>query len=311
MFRSELALLALVSWPGLATPALAAPCCGGNSAAPAIIAGDDQAQMTASLTRGSVIGDAPGEGLPVFRADDDSETSWTYRVDGAVLLSDRFQAGASLPVASRAIRKGESSASSTRIGDVRLNLAYEALPEWSYSAWKPRGFAFAQLTLPTGTSIHDSRERFAVDATGRGFYSVAAGALLQKRWSSWDAYVIPEAHYSFERSFGERGFGSSEIAPGWGGSVAVGAGIAPVSDQLRFGIRVQPVFNQAMSIRNETGGSRSTGQRSVDASLELTYLAADSWSVFATYTDQTLIGPAVNSTLSRTVSMAVQHRWER
>ena len=48
-----------------------------------------------------------------------------------------------------------------------------------------------------------------------------------------------------------------------------------------------------------------------DAALEVGYLVAQDWSLTASYTDQTLIGPAVNTMLGRTFSVAVQHRWER
>ncbi|MBU6376775.1 MAG: hypothetical protein KGQ59_12310, partial [Bdellovibrionales bacterium] len=74
MFRSRtlisLKLAALVAFFfGIsASPTEAAPCCGGTSASPAWISGDDRVQAGFSISRSTVIGDAPETGLPVFRS---------------------------------------------------------------------------------------------------------------------------------------------------------------------------------------------------------------------------------------------------
>lgn len=307
----HLLALALIAF-GAEGSAHAAACCAGSGAAPSILSGDDSAQVSASLARGTVIGDAPVHGIPVFRNDSSSEITETLLVSGAILLSDRFQVGTSVPFIRHSVSGSSGNGTrSTGFGDIRFNTAYEFLPEWTYSAWKPRGFVFLQLTLPTGTSIYDSQSAGAVDALGRGFYGVGAGTLLIKRWTVWDAVFIPEAHYSFARTFRPDPGGSLRVGLGWGGSLALGFGASPGSGDFRFGLRVQPLYESARKTSVEGATSRTNEQLSWNTTLEASYLVSATWTAQASYTDQTLLGPAINTTLSRTIALGLQHRWER
>jgi hypothetical protein len=278
---------------------------------PAMITGDDTAQLSTAISFGDVIGDAAGRGsLPVFRSNDHSEETTTFRIDGAMLLTDRFQAGVGASIVSRSFSHGSQSAASTHLGDLDLNLGYEILPEWNYSPWRPRGHLFLLTTLPTGRSIYDARETGMIDATGRGFFRIATGTILTKRWNSWDANALGEVHYSFTRSFQ-----SLEVAPGWGSSFALGFGFSPNAGNLRFGLRIQPTFAASKRARSLSETSESAPTRTVDSILEASYLLSESnggtWTAFAAYTDQTLLGPARNTTLSRTIALGLQKRWDR
>lgn len=285
----------------------ASPCCGGSAAAPALISGDERAQLGLLLSRASVIGDAPAAGIPVFRSSSESEILQTLRIDSAFLLSDRWQAGAVASIGRREHSRGATSASAAGIGDLKVNLAFEALPEWTYSPWKPKGYVFAQLSLPTGRSVHESAS--AVDAFGAGTASVAAGALFIKRWRTIDAFVLSEVHQGIARSLASSDGTESEIVPGPGASLGWGAGWS--SGPVRAGFRVQPAYSAPRRVIS--GGIESVSSRQLvwDTGLDLTYLGADSWSWSASYTDQTLFGPAVNATLSRIFALSLQRRWDR
>lgn len=297
--------------------ARAAPCCSGSSSIPAIITGDDRAQLSASLSHGTVIGDAPSEGLPVFRSELDSETTQTYRLDGAILLTDRLQAGAGLPILSRSVDRPGTEASKSGLGDIDLDLAYEVLPEWSYSDWKPRGHAFIGLTVPTGRSIYESVEPGLVDATGKGFYRIQTGGILIKRFSIWDATLLGEIHRSLPRTFAPTSVNPDTVRvdAGFGGSLAFGVGASPGGGNLRLGFRVQPNWNSGKSITTVGTTTESDRIQTVDTVLESSYLLSESdggtWTVYGSYDDQTLLGPARNATLTRTLALGVQHRWDR
>lgn len=250
------------------------------------------------------------EGIPVFRSSKDSEVSRTFRVEGAALLDDRLQLGASVPLVERSVFRSGTDSAATDIGDVRLNFAYESMPEWTYSAWKPKGYTFLQLVLPTGRSIHESALPGAADATGRGYFTAAVGSLFVKRWSRWDAFAIPEVHYSFARQFTPPGGAEPyQVIPGWGGSLALGLGWN--ADAIRAGFRIQPVYEQPRSILATSSSSRTSYQLTWDTGLDLSYLLNESWTVSCAYSDQTILGPAVNTTLSRTFSLSLLHRWLR
>src|SRR6266481_3321355 len=93
----------------------AAPCCGGSASVPSLITGDDIAQASASLSQSSVIGDAPAEGLPIFRSSQNSEQSQVLKLEGAYrvpeFLTDRLQIGTILPLVRRTRTLSQSSGS--------------------------------------------------------------------------------------------------------------------------------------------------------------------------------------------------------
>ncbi|MBC7690625.1 MAG: hypothetical protein H7222_02560 [Methylotenera sp.] len=323
MLKSEVKLVAPVSWilavtctcvlggVGLTPSSVhAAACCAGSGAAPSVISGDDVAQVSVSAARGTVIGDAPAEGLPVFRNGATSEVTEIYLLSGAILVADRWQVGAGVPIL-RHEAAAKSTGSSSGLGDIRLNGAYEFLPEWTYSAWKPRGFGFLQFTLPTGTSVYDTQSAGAVDALGKGFYSLGAGSLLVKRWSAWDTYAIPEVHFSFRRTFRNENAEQLQIGSGSGASVSWGVGMSPGEGNFRIGLRLQPLYESPKGVVSDGATSRSGHQLSWNTALEATYLVSTAWAINGMYVDQTLLGPAVNTTLSRTLALGLQRRWER
>lgn len=292
--------------------ARAAPCCSANAAAPALISGDDQAQVSLIGGNTSIIGDAPVEGTPIFRSSNNNETLQTVNLDGAILVGDRWQLGAGASLIRRSFSQPGFNNAATAFGDIRMDAAYEALPEWSFSTWIPKGYVFMQLIIPTGKSIYETVLPGGVDAVGRGFFTLAAGSLFLKRWSSLDAYVMPEMHYAFTRTFTDPTTGGPfTISPGLGASFALGLGYSPGGGNFRIGARVQPMWGDRKTVNTAQGERLTAYQLSWDAALELGYLIATDWSLTASYTDQTLLGPAVNSTLGRTFSVAVQHRWER
>lgn len=305
------ALLAIT----LSAPRLAqgAACCAGSSAAPALISGDDWVQLSATVSRSQVIGDAPAQGLPVFRSQGNAEITQIYRLDGAWMFADRWQTGASIPLIHHSNERAR--ASSTGLGDLRFNLGYEILPEWEYSTWKPKGILFLQATFPTGQSVYDTGSISATDAVGSGFYTFSLGSLWIKRWSSWDAFALPELHYGLPRTFQAADTERTRVSPGFGASLALGGGWSPGGGAFRLGLRIQPVFNQAKSIQISGDGAdaatRTSRQLAWESGLDATYVWSDQLSLGASYVDQTLLGPAINSTLSRSFALSLQRRWPR
>lgn len=286
--------------------AYAAPCCASNAAIPSLIAGDQAQQVGVTTSYGSVIGDAPVAGIPVFRADNHSETTRTIGVDAATLITDRWQAGAGISAVDRQLERAGKTVQSSGMGDARISIAYEAWPEYRYTRWTPRGYVFTQATLPTGRSLYESREVGAIDARGQGFYQFAIGAALMKKWTLWDSYLIPELHASPAREFE-----TAQVSSFWGGSVSAGMGVSPGTGALRVGLRLQPVYRSSRAVSSEGIVGDTASQYSWNSAIEATYLYSDSWMVSAAYVDQTLLGPAKNATLSRTATLGIQRRWDR
>lgn len=304
-------MLGLLLLSLFASDAQAAACCGGTSAAPALISGDDAYQFSFIASRAEVIGDAPASGRPIFRGPGSDEVTETYRLEGVALVSDRWQASAALPLVRKSRATGDASLGRSGVGDISLGAGFEAWPEWDYSEWKPRGFLFAQLNLPVASSIYDSTNTAATDAFGTGFYRVSVGSLLTKTWRDWDASVVPEFHASFARSFQDASGNEMRVHPGPGASTELSGGYHFSRIPLRLGLRFQPVWNASRTIEIDGGQTRSSDQWVWNAGLDLTYSINPEWSAGAAYTDQTLFGPAINTTLSRVFALNFQRRWPR
>lgn len=304
-FIPSLCLVAVVLFSS-ANIVFAAPCCSAGSAAPSLITGDDKAQMSMDVSGGYVVGDVGSQGPAVFRSSDNSETEGGVTLNGARLISDRWQLGASLPLRYRSHEQSGQEGSARGIGDFRFNLGYEILPEWSYSSWRPRGYVFAQQTFPTAKSIYDSSDPQAVDAFGKGFYATGFGVLFLKSWKYFDASWLSSAQYSFSRSFD-----GTEIIPGWAMQSSVGLGYSPARGPVRVGLRMSPQYQQPKKARSVSGESKSPSQLVWDTGFDIGVSTSDASTLTVSYTDQTLMGPAKNTTLTRTASVSFQYRWVR
>ena len=291
--------------------AQASACCARSSAVPILIVGDDQSQINFGIAQGKVVAETTEEGVPIFGSPDESETNITYRADVATLLSDRFQVGVSVPVVQHMISFSNRSDSGVGLGDVRVSVGYEVIPVWDYSKWKPQGFIFSLVTLPSGRSVYESLSPTASDVTGNGFYSVSVGSLFLKRWDAWDTFFISEIHYSLPRTF-ESNSDPLFVKPGFGASAGLGVGFSPKEGPVRLGLRIQPRYDQPRQVPSMSLGLPQGRFLSVwDTGFDVSYMVSGSDTLMVSYTDQTLLGEAINSNLNRVFAINFQHRWAR
>jgi hypothetical protein len=276
---------------------LAAACCGGGVAAPNIISGDDRAQVAASASSSRIVSDVYSDGL--WREREANETSQTLRFDGAYMLADRWQMGASVPVTTRTREATRSSG----LGDVSINAAYEFLPEWDYNPYRPKGIGYLQLTAPTGKTVFE--DTTGVEARGRGFWSVGVGTLLTKSHGAWDGLVALDIHRSFEKRVNSANFNGT-LQPGFGANMTLGGGYNLRS--WRFGLNLAWFYEDPIGVEG-TSSSAGTLQRYASASAAVSYLASDEWSATLSAADQSLLGSPLNTSLGRSVSLLVVRRW--
>jgi hypothetical protein len=303
MYKTRLACLSVFSLALLAGPQVtfAAACCGGSFAAPSLIVGDDKAQVTASYGHSQITDDVGTDTL--WRKRSSKESSETWKLDAAHLISDQWQVGLSVPV----VRRSRSSAGSTGLGDISGTLGYEFLPEWDYNPWRPRGLGYLQLTAPTGKAINEADAAYQLDSRGRGFWAAGLGTVLTKTLGALDIFASLDAHRSFAKNF-QNSLSSGRLEPGFGGSAGFGAGYS-VSD-FRVGASLAWTYEEAVNVVGTTS-SRGAPQRFATASLSGSYLFHRAWAATLTYSDQTKFGAPLNTSLGRGGVLLVQKRWER
>lgn len=292
-------------WLALLAPDAAhgAACCGGGFAAPSIIAGDDKAQVTTSVSMTEVVVDNV-DSQGIWRSWGTHQKIQIFKIEGAHIFEDRWQAGFSLPV----VQRSRQSENYSGLGDIALSVGYEYLPDWNYNPYRPKGIGFLQLTLPTGKSKADSTVG-GLDSRGNGFWAVGAGTLLTKIFGSWDAFSSFELHRSFEKEIRNSTF-SGTLKPGWGGNLGLGLGYN-VAD-YRLGTSLTWTYEDA--IRSTTASNSLQGgslERFATAVASISYLASEEWSGTLSLSDQTLFGSPINTSLGRGVALQLQRRWGR
>lgn len=288
----------------LCADALAAPCCGSGFTIPSIITSDDEAQLAVSYSFSRVHADVFTSGD--WRRREERDVTEVYKIEGAHIFHDRYQAGVSVPYQKRS-REGAQADESAGLGDVSLQLGYEYLPDWDYHPYRPKGIGYLSLILPTGRSIYESDDGSGIDARGRGFWGVGGGTVLTKSWGSWDANFNFEAHYSFPKDVSNETT-KGTVRPSYGGSTALGGGYN--WESIRLGALINWFYEAPTDVTGTTP-SDGTLKRYASGSLLLSYLFKSNESIVVSYADQTLFGSPLNTTLSKSLTIFFQKRWQR
>lgn len=282
----------------------AAPCCGSGFTIPSIITSDDRAQIATSYNYSRIHADVFTNGD--WRRREEKDITEIFKLEGAHIFQDRFQFGASIPFQKRT-RQGAQADSSSGLGDLSLQLGYEYLPDWDYNPYRPKGIGYFSLIVPTGRSVYESKDGSGIDARGRGFWGLGGGTILTKSWGSWDTNMNLEVHYSIAKKVSNETT-QGTVKPSYGGSSAIGGGYN--WESLRFGGLINWFYEAPTDV---TGTTRSQGtlKRYASGSVLLSYFFQSNQSLVVSYSDQTIFGSPLNTSLSKSVTVFFQKRWER
>lgn len=263
--------------------------------------------MGATFIYGEYVGDVDSQGHALFRAHGDEESFQTLLLDGARLLSDRWQAGASLPITRKERKTLRARASDFGVADLALNLGFEALPQWLDDPYLPHLYVFFNMTFPTGGSVYEAQEIFAVDSRGRGFYTPGFGFLVKKRWDRWDLYLRNLSSKSLPRKVKKDGV---TLKPGLWNQSAVGGGYSPGYGPLRLGLLVNFNYEDVTKTRGAVY-SQSAVSMLWTLTLQAAYMWSDRFTTSLSYSDQTLLAPVRSSTLVRSGTLDLAYTWPR
>lgn len=290
MRPSKLFILSLIC---LSLKAFAAPCCGGNQGQTALITGDQKGLLSMHTLYSQVVMDALNDGTYLKRDASSQEYQFSFLIDGAFLVSDRWQVGVRFPIVVRHV-EFDPSPNQVGMGDVLVQGTFEALRELRYSPWKPRVFVFSQLSVPLGTSAFETNR--PASSFSRGFFVGALGATAIKQWNVMDAALTTELHQGLPKSVDLSGIGNTKATPGVGTSVTASVG-ALLGKSVHVGLTESFVFDGGIGFDGATPDS--SAQQFWSTSLQVSLNLSPLWTVRGVYTDQTLLGAARNVALSR------------
>lgn len=296
-FRSLVFLtLSLISIKGYP-----AACCGGSSSLPTLITGDYKGQVVLNASNAAVTHDSSEQGTLRKRGANNKEVIETLSLSGAYLVSSYWQVGATLPVRMNSHMTPNREERTVGIGDPKLQLAYEFLPEYGYSWWRPKGFLFLEQSFALSNSTYDASKPLRSDSLGNGLYTTALGASFIKTIQSFDLLFMSEIHQGVKRDF-ELSGSQFSVLPRLGFSALLGAGLSPFAGNLRIGATLLYSREGERVIRG-TINNISTPLYFAELGINVSYLYQN-WSFQASYRDQTYLSVASNTPLTKSLGLS-------
>ena len=287
----------------LATPlANGSACCGGGSSLPTLITGDYRGQVVLTGSNSAVTHDTSVSGKIDKRDGSNQETTETIVLSASYLLSPLWQIGLTIPFKYNTHRAASSNESSHGISDLKTQIGYEFLPEYSFSLWKPRGFIFLEQTFPTSKSTYTAEKPLRTDSLGNGFYTAAVGISFVKIIYNYDFLFMTKIYQSLTRRFNQNNE-SLRVRPGFGHSALLGGGISPSGGNFRLGGTLLYSREGSSAIEGNTS-SKSNARYYWEAGLSASYLL-NKYSISLSYNDQSFFGQASNTTLSKSINLSV------
>lgn len=284
-------------------PSFGSACCGGGIVFPSVMVGDQKSQFMATYSSTEVVvNNVDSQGI--WYRWPNHQLVQVMRLDAAHIVSDRWQAGFSLPLIERSFLNQRYLG----VGDLSGTLGYEYLPDWDYNPFRPKGLGFLQLILPTGRSRADSQVG-GLDSRGSGFLSFGAGTILTKSWSKWDTFLMFQMHHSFARDLSNSSV-QGRLIPGRGGTLTTGVGYT--RKKVRVGTGITWVYEDPIDVRLVSGATIS-GQleRFATGIISVSYVIDESWVATVSYLDQTWYGSPVNTSLGQGVMVQLIKNTQR
>jgi len=289
-------IFSLVALLGYLPHVFAAACCSGSALVPSLITTDSAAQFALRTSHAAVIGSSRSDGSSLFHRASNSETTETLTFSGAYALDPRWQIHGEVLLQHRARDLDSVHGKSSGFGDVSAGGAFEAVEELYYSVWKPRVWLFTDLSAPTGRAASQSREGLRSDVFGRGAWAATLGIFALKTWRAFDVFLLGEHR---------RYFLTREVTTP-GPTTAFDIGVGYNVGDWRFGFSCGPLWD----VRVSADGATSTDSLVWNLGAQLSYAFGESWSMVASYNDQTLVGPTYNSPLLRSVGLLASLRFD-
>ena len=286
-------LFSFISWQ-----AHSASCCVANTSVPNLMILPSKWQQTVTLASTSVIGDVDPNGNSTFRNSKNKETTKLARMDLAYSWTEKYQNGISVRYQNKNRTFEDTEASDSGWSDLGLFQAYQPI---KYQ----RTWLFNSFNIPTSNSVYDSTETLSVDAHGTGTYIAGLGIFHLVNFKTCDLSFSTEVHHSFARTFGTDE-NQKEIGRSWGTSVSSGVGYIPWRSKARYGFNLTPRMEGQRDTK--INGESQTSKQSLvwDSVFNVTYTINATYAVGVNYLDQTIVGPARNTLLNRSISFILQ-----
>jgi hypothetical protein len=275
----------------------ASSCCGGGSSSSLIITGDNKAEMSLGYSKRFDIGQSNQDGFAVLNAEKNLDHSQNINFQSEYQITDRVQLGTRFSIVDKSIVKSGMKENTKGLSDIEIQSTYEYLPDFTYSEYRPRGFVYIKLSIPTSKNLYNSTSSVFSDVRGTGIYSLSAGNFFIKKINSYTFKLTFEWSHLFGKSYPY--FKSHDYDKF---NIPLGLAFTPLNTDFTFGLTDTFNYQFGKKLSGEIN-SNSPYEYFWDLSLFVNYSPNrnDLWSL--SYSDSTLIGKSINSPLYRTIGL--------
>ncbi len=282
----------------------ASSCCGGGSSSSLIITGDNIEEWNLGMSYRNDLGQTDNLGWASFHNDGitDHQSALNFQYQRQII--EQFQLAAKSSLIQKTIEKQNRKEVKNGLGDLELQASFEFLPEFTYSAYKPRGFVYSKLSIPNSRSLYDSKSAIYSDVRGSGLYSISIGSFFLKRFASTTLKAGLEAQHLFGRSFDQSHLNDYN-------KIILPLGITYSFDPMPISLGFNSTWNYQTK-KQLTGEINTTSSKEyfweLGTFINWTVNREETWGI--TYSDSTLVGKNINSPLYRSFSLNYTHATE-
>lgn len=279
----------------------ASSCCGGGSSSSMIITSDNQKEFSFGIAHRSDIGQTNNSAQSTFNNDQIVDQKQTLSLSAGFLLKDYWQLALKTGIAKKTVHKSGLKETNQGLTEVEAQGTYEYLPEYNYHPYKPRGFIFVKVSIPTSKSIYDSESRILSDVRGSGLYSLTLGNFLFKKTNDFTFKLGLDLTHTFGGNFKSIQLKNYQ-------KFSIPLGISYVVPNSDFSVGATETFNYTLpkttvALSSNGQNSKSSQEYYWDLNFFVNYSKErDSiWSI--SYSDSSIIGKSVNSPLYRSIAL--------
>ena len=278
--------------------AMASSCCGGGSSSSMIITGDNQNEYSLSLSQKNDLGTTDSQGYSTLNNQSVLDQQSAYSFQFQHLFTERLQGGIKTSFIEKQIRKQNRFENESGLGDIELQGSFEFLPEFTYSAYKPRGFVYLKGSIPNSHSLYNSNSAIFSDVRGSGLYTLSVGSFFIKHLSNWSLKAGTEAQHFFGKKFSGVNLDSYQ-------KYYLPLGVAYSNQNWPVTLGVNSTFNY-QTAKKLTGlvNSKSNVEYFWELGTFVNWTINREETLGLSISDSSLVGKNINSSLYRTIGLS-------
>lgn len=283
--------------------AFANSCCGQNPSSFVILSQGQTLSVSSALalihSEGRVLDNS--KEFYIWKNKKRDIQAWQFNVAGT--FGERHQLFLNTSLLQGTYQDNYASGTSQNWSDSLIGYSFEILSEYSFSYWKPVIFVSALVNIPTGHSIYDGAQLSeGTDVSGHNQWGTGLGITLRK-------VIFPFSITLQGKSLKILGkpFESVRVSDFYDSSAGVLINYATPFWKIstNFGLSYNHLSERRIAPVNLTSGS----SENTTTLFGLQRPIGAAWNMGMNYSDQTLLGPARNSILNRSVNITLNYNY--